>query len=584
MKTTKKLLAVVLAVMMVVAMVPATVAFASTSVSTLANLKTAFTNGGDVVLGSNITVNSTISIPTGKTVTLDLNGKTLNETKNYAIENYGTLTIKGEGKLTTGRGCVDNYGTLNVEGGTYVATDSTGGAALFNENSSSVINFNAGTIEAASIGISNYGSGTVVINGGKISNESYDYALIFNNAKGTVKINDGEVTAKYIAVKNPSGGSVVVNGGTVHSDKLAAIQNSNGTATINGGVVSSNCSSKTNTKAEGYQYTLVNCGTLVINEGATITGVHGAVNVEDGSATINGGTITVANSDNGGNDAFYPLYVTACSGDVSCTVKGGTFINNGARTVVDVDGSGNEANGNGDINVTISGGTFEATDGVQAIISNNKSGKGLVCDVTGGLYTSDVRQYVPNGYTTVKTTVDNKAYYAVTPDTAEAVADVEMTADTDDDFGQKYQFNKSLELCGIEKKLDNTTNDMRFVSVINSELIENATDYGYIIGATSTDKAEAMSEAAKITIENASKFMVSCKETSNQLSGDYGKCESETNYKYVTAAVENITNTSKTIFARVYVTLEDGTTLYGKYINFSGVEYNGCASSYADLG
>jgi hypothetical protein len=360
-----------------------------TEVSSASQLQSALTNGQTAKLTSNITISSTVKVPSGTTAAIDLNGFNITESVNYGIENYGTLTISGSGTITAKRGCVDNYGTLNVEGGTYKSTDSTGGAALFNEDANSVINFNSGTVEAAAIGISNYGAGTVVINGGKLSNESYNYVLIVNNAKGKIEINGGEVTAKYIAVKNSGGGSVVVNDGTVHSDKLAAIYNSKGSLTINGGVVSSDGSSVTNTKAEGYQYTVVSCGDLYIN-GGEITGVHGAVCVEDGNVTITNGTITTSNSENGGNDAFYPLYVTACSGDVSCTINGGTFTNNGVRTAVNIDGSNDEANGNGDITVAINDGTFTAQEGTPAIIvTSSTNGKDIDCEVTGGTFTDD---------------------------------------------------------------------------------------------------------------------------------------------------------------------------------------------------
>jgi hypothetical protein len=357
-----------------------------TEVSSASQLQSALTNGQTAKLTSNITISSTVKVPSGTTAAIDLNGFNITESVNYGIENKGTLTISGSGTITVGRGCVDNYGTLNVEGGTYKTTDSAQGAALFNNDANSVINFNSGTVEAAAIGISNYGAGTVVINGGKISNESYNYPLIFNNAKGKVEINGGEVTAKYMAVKNSGGGSVVVNDGTVHSDKVAAIYNSKGSLTINGGVISSECSSVTNTKAEGYQYTVVSSGDLYIN-GGEITGVHGAVCVEDGNVTITNGTITTSNSENGGNDAFYPLYVTACSGNVSCTIDGGTFTNNGVRTAVNIDGSSNESNGNGDITVAINDGTFTAKEGTPAIIvTSSTNGKDIDCEVTGGTF------------------------------------------------------------------------------------------------------------------------------------------------------------------------------------------------------
>lgn len=68
-------------------------------------LSAALTTGGEVTLGADITVNTAITIPQGVTVVLDLNGKTISQSKectgNYSmISNNGTLTITGNGKIS----------------------------------------------------------------------------------------------------------------------------------------------------------------------------------------------------------------------------------------------------------------------------------------------------------------------------------------------------------------------------------------------------------------------------------------------------------------------------------------------------
>ena len=69
-------------------------------------LSNALANGDDVILKENIDISSTLTIPQGSTVTIDLNGKTLTNptSKATAIEVKGDLTITGEGKVDGGSG------------------------------------------------------------------------------------------------------------------------------------------------------------------------------------------------------------------------------------------------------------------------------------------------------------------------------------------------------------------------------------------------------------------------------------------------------------------------------------------------
>lgn len=75
-------------------------------VNNAASLSTALAAGDDVILKGDIAINSTLTIPQGSTVTIDLNGKTLTNptSKATAIEVKGDLTITGEGKVDGGSG------------------------------------------------------------------------------------------------------------------------------------------------------------------------------------------------------------------------------------------------------------------------------------------------------------------------------------------------------------------------------------------------------------------------------------------------------------------------------------------------
>ena len=107
----KKLLVTLMCVAMVLTLMPA-VAFAdaTTVVTTESELRNALQNGGNVALDANITGISTVEVPEGKTVNLDLNGFKIETTTKtgdpsrhyYAIDNYGKITIDDSSTGGTG--------------------------------------------------------------------------------------------------------------------------------------------------------------------------------------------------------------------------------------------------------------------------------------------------------------------------------------------------------------------------------------------------------------------------------------------------------------------------------------------------
>ena len=67
-------------------------------------------------------VTEDVTIPAGKTITLDLNSKTLTNVKDHTILNNGNLTITGTGKvdnISHAKGALYNKGTVVVNGGTF---------------------------------------------------------------------------------------------------------------------------------------------------------------------------------------------------------------------------------------------------------------------------------------------------------------------------------------------------------------------------------------------------------------------------------------------------------------------------------
>lgn len=107
-------------------------------VNDAAALKSVFNEGGVVALANDLVLDRTLSVPAGKEVVIDLNGKTIRNTEdlwdvpNTIANNWsllsvkgGTLTIKGAGTLQAKENdCyavdVQDGGTVVIEDGTYV--------------------------------------------------------------------------------------------------------------------------------------------------------------------------------------------------------------------------------------------------------------------------------------------------------------------------------------------------------------------------------------------------------------------------------------------------------------------------------
>ena len=154
------------------------------------NLQDAINAGGEVKVLRDINLADSLTIEKGNTVTLNLNGKTISQTKN-CTENYnmilnkGNLTITGNGKISfedTGAGdaaatwgsyTLRNEGTLVVENGTI-------------ENLSAQ-NVKGEAFAHTALAIFQY-SGSTTINGGKISTPNYRSVRLW---KGEMTINGG---------------------------------------------------------------------------------------------------------------------------------------------------------------------------------------------------------------------------------------------------------------------------------------------------------------------------------------------------------------------------------------------------------
>lgn len=235
--------------------------------------------GGTIKLEESITLTEPLTIPAGKTVTLDLNGKTLSQTKDqsdtYAmIINKGTLTIQDsgtDGKISYADShaytSAVNYAsnTIRNEGKLYVKSGTI-------ENTSNEATAKYGYPHA----IDCYAGSELYIEGGTVSCPSYTAVRMFCVSSGdtAVTISDKAKVVGNIDFHNVNGeankGSLTVTGGTMDRIRLLAFGSDFGnmTASISGGTIENvTCSNYIDAEAVKAEKSL-----QYLNQVFTITG------------------------------------------------------------------------------------------------------------------------------------------------------------------------------------------------------------------------------------------------------------------------------------------------------------------------
>lgn len=202
-KFIKKILPIVLSLMIIIGAMPfaAITAFAANAKTETA-LVNAANKGGEVKLTKDIALSDVLRIPTGKEVTLDLNGKILDRGLTdcvdlgsvIRVEPGAVLTIKdssnnNSGVITGGAswngGGICNHGTLTLESGTI-----SGNKALHNTYGGGGGIYN---------GSYNGSRATLTLTGGVISdNEARNGGGVYNS-DGTVIIKSGSYSATVLS-------------------------------------------------------------------------------------------------------------------------------------------------------------------------------------------------------------------------------------------------------------------------------------------------------------------------------------------------------------------------------------------------
>ena len=312
----KRILSIILALCMVFCLVPTTALAATQTAGSWSELQTLInqTNNLSVTLSSDISWGgSSLTVPTGKTVTLDLNGKAIDAKSNGTVLVVnGTLTIKnsgadlagpigvgagpitgnikngkasdqeaggilvaGGGKLVMNSGwltnCVDGSGKTSAAGGIYVSKN-----AVF-EMTGGIITGCVGSDLLCAAGVVNYGtfamSGNATISGSKTGYNSDGVAIcnagIFDANGGTVQT--GQKCVNYATVQNTEKSATVFYCNVLNT----------GLGTIKGGL---------------YNYPVTNAGIIT---GGTFNGTvtsNGTINdgifkgTVDNTGVVTGGT------------------------------------------------------------------------------------------------------------------------------------------------------------------------------------------------------------------------------------------------------------------------------------------------------
>ena len=313
-------------------------------------------NGATVSLTKDET--GSITISTGKTITLDLAGHKLTNTADnhtVTVETGATLTVTDSSAEKTGtidntshqKGAVVNNGTFVLNSGNLTRS---GEASKYDEEKKSdIANGNSWYV------VLNHG--TMTVNGGKVffseSNIGYFSSLIANGwykgsenteeTPASLTITDGEFTGGKITIKNDDYGVLNIQGGTFsQSDARHFCIYSCNDATISGGTINGTvgCGGYEREDQSSYEQ-----GKLVISGDTQVKG--GIQTFDNANVSISGGTFT---------NTY--LYVGANTANISVT--GGSFTKAENRKTGLVFQAKN-ANGT----CAISGGTFSENPGAE---------------------------------------------------------------------------------------------------------------------------------------------------------------------------------------------------------------------------
>ncbi|MEE3428942.1 MAG: hypothetical protein VZQ55_08265 [Ruminococcus sp.] len=305
----------------------------------------------------------------------------------------------------------------------------------------------------------------------------------------------------------------------------------------------------------------------------------------NGNIVINDTTIYAKGGKGSGNYAFdvcrYASYPS-----VNVTVTGNSEING------DVEISASKSNPMNGFSLTLESGTLNGDIVVDKTAQNVINATPDKVEVTKK---NTFNQEAPLGYEWVDNGNGTSSIAPATTNPLDALMD--KVADGNQ-FGINSQYLAGT-LLGVQKKeaiadADVTSekgkqeaeegDDVRFVAVLDTDLINDpeVTDYGFVLAKANSKNAYSgvNFDNLKAHFGNGEKT-ISAKGTYNNICGNeaYGNPEADTPYKYITCAVNGMSDDDMVV-ARFYV-VKDGKTYYAKYAGHN-YKYTGCMTK-ADL-
>lgn len=301
--------------------------------------QTTVTLTGDI---SGLTTDQILEIKEGQNIVLDMDGHSITVASDFEgrpIWNYGTLTVTGNGTIDSSASNTGGYGAID-----------------------------------------NYGTLTIQ-NGTYTGSVNASGASIKNRPNGVLTIEDGTFNGAVTAVYNE--GSTKIYGGLFDCRSCSACNSNSWGYTIQ------SHKNPNGTSPELYFYD------------GTVIGVQGAFSTSAGYSEIHGGTFKTVSCEKhaNGSSAWYALYVAGEDEDVKCVVYDGYFESVSKTTaLIGNDNTGGDGGINADATTEIKGGTFVAPATQKAVTGAKNTGNPII---TGGTFSSDVSDYIADGYTIV---------------------------------------------------------------------------------------------------------------------------------------------------------------------------------------
>ena len=262
-----------------------------------------------------------IDIPSGKTITLDLNGHKIDNTPNdHTISNAGTLTIEdsaGTGVVDNtshARACVDNAvgGTVILNGGKFTRSLENGSSSTESGGNSyyNIVNHGKMTINDGVTVEQNGSYSSMVENGWQSGSQNT------SGQESVMVINGGIFNGGLNTIKNDDYGNLTINDGSFENVAQSAVLNWN-TAEINGGDFTGK-SSGTGVILNGYLDNTMDQGVLTITGGT----FNSAITIQKMGDSTNMGTISITG---GTFNAETTVIDTVNEQNASIKVSGGQF-------------------------------------------------------------------------------------------------------------------------------------------------------------------------------------------------------------------------------------------------------------------